>query len=302
MNTLDKILREVLAGDESLLCRRDELIAALEKKVPADLRRDFASIKRALALNVGEKFFVGKTDKDATKTDVAQILKDGGLQASRIDFVIDTFVKALDWDKPMIPVLPDDAAKNDDDSRNAPSVAEDIFRKARTDAAKNESAQESTAPHVTEDIFRNARADAAKNDDATERKAPRAEETAQRNNFRRTQSQGAHAVLPQNHKSKIFTTEGRLNRLAYFLQSLKVFGLAIVGGLLAKLFVGVPILIAAMVGGWMIGIRRLHDLNKSGWWLLVGFVPYVNIVFGLYVLFAPGTTGYNRYGADPLTE
>ena len=69
------------------------------------MRRDFASVKKAIFLNVGEKFFVGDdADREATKTEVAKILKDGGLQEARIDFVINTFVKALDWDKPKIPV------------------------------------------------------------------------------------------------------------------------------------------------------------------------------------------------------
>lgn len=98
---MEKILREVLAEDKSLLCRRDELTAALEKKVPANLMRDFTAIKKALSLNVGEKFFVGAEDKEALKAEVAEMLKDGGLQAARIDFVINTFVKALDWDKPL---------------------------------------------------------------------------------------------------------------------------------------------------------------------------------------------------------
>ena len=67
MNALEKILREALAEDKSLLSRRDELLAALEKKVPSTLRRDFTSIKKAISLNVGEKFLVGEQDKEATK-------------------------------------------------------------------------------------------------------------------------------------------------------------------------------------------------------------------------------------------
>ena len=103
MTTLEKILHEVLAEDESLLCRRDELIAALESKVPANKSRDFKSIKKALNLNIGEKLFVGKTDKEAAKAEIAKILKDDGLQEARINFVIETFVQALNWDKPPAP-------------------------------------------------------------------------------------------------------------------------------------------------------------------------------------------------------
>lgn len=47
-----------------------------------------------------------------------------------------------------------------------------------------------------------------------------------------------------------------------------------------------------------VGVRRLHDIDKSGWWLLISFVP-----FGHFVLLAffcmDGTEGKNRFGSDP---
>lgn len=47
-------------------------------------------------------------------------------------------------------------------------------------------------------------------------------------------------------------------------------------------------------------IRRLHDLNFSAWWCFLFLVPIVEIPANLYILFARGTTGPNRYGPDPL--
>lgn len=41
-----------------------------------------------------------------------------------------------------------------------------------------------------------------------------------------------------------------------------------------------------------VGVRRLHDSNKSGWWLLVPF-------YNLYLLIRRGTEGENFYGPDP---
>ena len=128
---METILREVLAEDKSLLCRRDELIVALEKKIPPNKSRDFASIKRALSFNVGEKFFVGEdADREATKAEVAKILKEGGLQEARVNFVVETFVKALDWDKPITPTL----EKKSDTAKSVafPSVAE-VFKKAKAE-------------------------------------------------------------------------------------------------------------------------------------------------------------------------
>ena len=39
------------------------------------------------------------------------------------------------------------------------------------------------------------------------------------------------------------------------------------------------------------GIRRLHDLGRSGWYLLLAFIPLLNVVMLLYLIFAPGVRG-----------
>ena len=116
------------------------------------------------------------------------------------------------------------------------------------------------------------------------------------------QQQDDFKTTLMNYKDKLFTTEGRLNRWAYIVNGLKLFGLMILGAITSGFLIGIPILIAAVVGNWMITIRRLHDLDKSGWWSLVSFIPYVNIALGIYVLFFKGTTGPNRFGPDPLME
>lgn len=55
-----------------------------------------------------------------------------------------------------------------------------------------------------------------------------------------------------------------------------------------------------MIGGLSVTIRRLHDLNRSGWFILIGFIPVVNFFYYIYVLFFKGTEGANKYGPDPL--
>ena len=101
---MENILREILSQDKTILSRRDDLIAILDAKVPSSLTRDYAAIKKAIKLNVGENFLVGESDKDNAKREIAEILKASGMQEARINFVIDTFTKALDWDKPQISV------------------------------------------------------------------------------------------------------------------------------------------------------------------------------------------------------
>ena len=48
-------------------------------------------------------------------------------------------------------------------------------------------------------------------------------------------------------------------------------------------------------------VRRLHDLDKSGWFLLLAFIPLVNIWL-IVLLASEGTRGPNQYGADPKNQ
>jgi uncharacterized membrane protein YhaH (DUF805 family) len=48
-------------------------------------------------------------------------------------------------------------------------------------------------------------------------------------------------------------------------------------------------------------IRRLHDINMSGWWALLIVLPIVNLIFGLFVLVKKGTEGPNSYGPTRAT-
>ncbi len=43
-------------------------------------------------------------------------------------------------------------------------------------------------------------------------------------------------------------------------------------------------------------VKRLHDLNRSGWWLLLNLIPLIgNIMVGFLLTFIPGTKGQNEY-------
>ena len=49
-------------------------------------------------------------------------------------------------------------------------------------------------------------------------------------------------------------------------------------------------------------IRRLHDLNRSAWFSVLAVVPYINLAMLAYLIFFEGTSGPNRFGADPLEQ
>jgi uncharacterized membrane protein YhaH (DUF805 family) len=55
---------------------------------------------------------------------------------------------------------------------------------------------------------------------------------------------------------------------------------------------------------WMnlaVTVKRWHDRNKSGAWLLIGLIPYIGALWSMIELgFLRGTEGPNTYGPDPL--
>ncbi len=116
----------------------------------------------------------------------------------------------------------------------------------------------------------------------------------------------------------LFSFRGRLGRLAHFLQSIAIMAVLFVAlaGLTATLLIteelvggeGLFLLgVAAMVVVYavaavllvFVSIKRLHDLDLSGWFYLVMLIPLASFLFALYMLFAPGTDGPNRYGPAP---
>ncbi len=103
------------------------------------------------------------------------------------------------------------------------------------------------------------------------------------------------------------TFEGRLNRQPYIIGYLTV---SIISGIityltkdststLISIFAGIIGILLCAVTLSLI-IRRLHDLDKSGWFALIFIIPLIGFLFSLYLMFAKGTDGSNQYGADPL--
>ena len=65
-------------------------------------------------------------------------------------------------------------------------------------------------------------------------------------------------------------------------------------GTLTSLYV-----LATLVPGTAVAVRRLHDTGRSGWWLLLGLIPLLGEIVLLYFLIQEGDAGDNAYGADP---
>jgi uncharacterized membrane protein YhaH (DUF805 family) len=144
----------------------------------------------------------------------------------------------------------------------------------------------------------------------------------------------------------LFSFRGRLNRANYWLAML-IFTAAGLALMVAELVVGngvafqvlqLIVNLGAFIAGLAVGIKRLHDRDKSGWWMLFFYVaPVVLALVGAFIGFfgtnaiglaadsnallfrvcialalaigvwafvefgcLRGTVGYNRYGPDPL--
>ena len=53
------------------------------------------------------------------------------------------------------------------------------------------------------------------------------------------------------------------------------------------------------IPGLAIGIRRLHDTNKSGWWTLILFIPIIGAIVYFVFMCTGSDRGDNRFGASP---
>ena len=99
---------------------------------------------------------------------------------------------------------------------------------------------------------------------------------------------------------------GRANRKQFWLYALWLIVVYMVIGVVAAVLgekagnafitlVGLALLVPNLA---MI-VRRLHDTDSSGWWVLLSFLPFIGglILFVFEVL--PGTPGENRFGSQP---
>ena len=57
--------------------------------------------------------------------------------------------------------------------------------------------------------------------------------------------------------------------------------------------------LAVLIPGIAVSVRRLHDTDRSGWWLLLGLVPCIGGVVLFVFMVLDSTPGANRFGANP---
>jgi uncharacterized membrane protein YhaH (DUF805 family) len=76
--------------------------------------------------------------------------------------------------------------------------------------------------------------------------------------------------------------------------------LAIIGNHLLGTLIHVVVGLGLALPASSVAVRRLHDLDRSGWWCFINFVPVLGLIVLIYWFCQRGTVGMNRFGVDPL--
>ena len=58
--------------------------------------------------------------------------------------------------------------------------------------------------------------------------------------------------------------------------------------------------LALLLPSLAVAVRRLHDIDRSGWWVLLWFIPIIGWIVLIIWHCTSGTPGPNRFGPDPL--
>jgi uncharacterized membrane protein YhaH (DUF805 family) len=145
-----------------------------------------------------------------------------------------------------------------------------------------------------------------------------------------SESEADRSVSAMSIGTLLFSFRGRINRMPYWLVSLSmlivmaaVFALVGVSGVWQSAMLLLLLLIPWLWIGFALGVKRLHDRNKSAWWLAIfyvlpGILEYIaefvgdagvvlliaSFAVSIWALvelgFLRGTPGPNNYGPDPL--
>ncbi|MET0208624.1 MAG: DUF805 domain-containing protein [Burkholderiaceae bacterium] len=93
---------------------------------------------------------------------------------------------------------------------------------------------------------------------------------------------------------------GRASRPEYWWFFLAYFVVAFVGQLINR-YIPVVIMLAVILPLLAVTVRRLHDIGKSGWMILIGLIPILGILVLIYLYVQPSQPGINRWGSTDMS-
>ena len=108
--------------------------------------------------------------------------------------------------------------------------------------------------------------------------------------------------------SFLFSFNGRINRKPFWLFQLGwILAFGAIGGIAnvlggesgASMIFLIPILVLIW-SSLAVQVKRWHDLDRSGLWVLIMGIPIIGFLAFLYQGFSSGTDGENRFGKNPL--
>ena len=103
---------------------------------------------------------------------------------------------------------------------------------------------------------------------------------------------------------KYFVFEGRASRSEYWWFQLIVSPSYLISEIveseISYFFLGITLF--TLIPAISAGVRRLHDTNKSGFFILISFIPIIGGLILLFFFVSEGTKGKNKYGQNPLKK
>ena len=101
-----------------------------------------------------------------------------------------------------------------------------------------------------------------------------------------------------------FTFTGRARRKAYWMFVLFNISAAVIANIIDSVIgtgglIGGIYSLAVLLPGIALGVRRLHDIGKSGWWMLIALVPLIGLIVLLVFACTDSQPGDNEYGPNP---
>ncbi len=75
--------------------------------------------------------------------------------------------------------------------------------------------------------------------------------------------------------------------------------LGVVAGMIGFRWIGYLYTVFVFIPSIAVGVRRLHDTGRSGWWLLIGLIPIIGVLILIYFFILDSASGDNEYGPNP---
>ncbi|MFQ6573754.1 DUF805 domain-containing protein [Pseudomonas sp. UM16] len=117
-------------------------------------------------------------------------------------------------------------------------------------------------------------------------------------------------ILENSSKPQFLNTKGRIGRVRLLAWTSSL-ALTTIAGILVLAWLATTVvrdlsgllliagLVIVQILSMLLIIRRLHDLNRSGWFCLLVLIPWLGYLFILLLMLVPGNRSSNRFGPAP---